>query len=38
MQRYLLAFLIFTSMPSEPATELPKEGSYDYTACWSTIT
>ena len=37
MQRYLFAFLIFTSAPSAFATELPKEGSYDYTACWSGV-
>jgi hypothetical protein len=30
-------FLIFTSAPSAFATELPKEGSYDYTACWSGV-
>src|SRR5712664_1767013 len=37
MQRYVLAFLIFTSAPSAFATELPKEGSYDYTSCWSGV-
>jgi hypothetical protein len=37
MQRYVLAFLIFTSAPSAFAAELPKEGSYDFTACWSGV-
>src|ERR1700682_5911620 len=35
--RYLLGLLIFTAAPSAFAAELPKEGSYDYTACWSGI-
>jgi hypothetical protein len=37
MQRYLLASLILASASSALATELPKEGSYDYTACWSGV-
>jgi hypothetical protein len=37
MQRYVLAFLIFTSAPSAFAIELPNEGSYDYNACWSGV-
>ena len=35
MQRYVLAALIVASPLSAFAAELPKEGSYDYTACWS---
>src|SRR6266576_3079225 len=35
--RYILALMILTSAPSAFAAELPKEGSYDYTACWSGI-
>ena len=35
MHRYVLALLIFASPFSAFAGELPKEGSYDYTACWS---
>jgi hypothetical protein len=35
--KYILALMIFTSAPSAFAAELPKEGSYDYTACWSGI-
>jgi hypothetical protein len=31
---YILGFVIFTFAPSAFAAELPKEGSYDYTACW----
>ena len=38
MRRYLFAFLVFTSSPYVVvAAELPKEGSYDYTACWSGV-
>ena len=37
MRRYVLAFLILNSAPSAFATELPKEGSYDYTSCWSGV-
>ena len=37
MQRYVLAFLTFISVGSALAAELPKEGSYDYTACWSGV-
>ncbi|MGF6309603.1 hypothetical protein ABIB82_003799 [Bradyrhizobium sp. i1.8.4] len=29
------AILILTSMSAAFAVELPKEGNYDYTACWS---
>jgi hypothetical protein len=32
---YILALMILTSAPSAFAAELPKEGSYDYTSCWS---
>jgi|SRR3954471_12565161 hypothetical protein len=36
--RYILAFMILTSASSAcAAAELPKEGSYDFTACWSGI-
>jgi hypothetical protein len=35
--RYVLGLLIFTSAPALFASELPKEGSYDYTACWSAV-
>jgi hypothetical protein len=35
--KYILALMILTSAPSAFAAELPKEGSYDYTACWSGI-
>jgi len=35
MHRYVLALLIVASPFSAFAGELPKEGSYDYTACWS---
>lgn len=35
MRRYLLALSIIASAPSVFAAELPKEGTYDYTACWS---
>ena len=35
--RFILALMILTSAPSAFAVELPKEGSYDYTACWSGI-
>jgi len=34
---YILVFVIFTFAPSAFAAELPKEGSYDYTACWSGV-
>src|SRR3954469_17122550 len=37
MHRYALALLIVASPFSAFAAELPKEGSYDYTACWSGI-
>ena len=37
MQRYLFAFLVFTAASSALAVELPKEGSYDYTACWTGV-
>ena len=35
MHRYVLALLIVASPFSAFAAELPKEGSYDHTACWS---
>ena len=38
MHRYGLALLIVVSQPSSAfVAELPKEGSYDYTACWSGV-
>src|SRR5262245_6383982 len=38
MRRYLFAFLVFTFSPSVVvAAELPKEGSYAYTGCWSGV-
>jgi hypothetical protein len=37
MRSFVLALLIVTSAPSAFAAELPKEGSYDYTACWSGV-
>ena len=37
MHRYALALLIVASPFSASAAELPKEGSYDYTACWSGV-
>jgi hypothetical protein len=37
MKRYLFAFLILSSAPSALAAELPKEGRYEYTACWSGV-
>jgi hypothetical protein len=37
MHRYALALLIVASPFSALAAELPKEGSYDYTACWSGV-
>jgi hypothetical protein len=37
MRRYVLALLIVTSAPSAFAAELPKEGNYDYIACWSGV-
>jgi hypothetical protein len=33
--RYILALVILTSVPSAFAGEPPKEGTYDYTACWT---
>ncbi len=33
----ILVSIIFTFAPSAFAAEQPKEGSYDYTACWSGI-
>lgn len=33
--RYFLAVIVFAIAPSAFAAELPKEGSFDYTACWS---
>ena len=37
MHRYVLALLIVASPFSAFAAELPKEGSYDYTACWTGV-
>ena len=37
MHRYGLALLIVASPFSAFAAELPKEGSYDYTSCWSGV-
>ena|SRR5215831_11765395 len=35
MHRYVLALLIVASPFSALAGELPKEGNFDYTVCWS---
>ena len=35
--RYILVSIIFTFAPSAFAAEPPKEGSYDFTSCWSGI-
>jgi len=35
--RYVLGLLILTSAPAAFASDLPKEGSYDYTAYWSGV-
>lgn len=35
MRNSVFALLIIASAPSAFAAELPKEGTYDYTACWS---
>ena len=37
MHRYVLALLIVASPFSTFAGELPKEGSYDLTSCWSGV-
>ena len=37
MHRYALALLIVASPFSAFAGELPKEGSYEYTSCWSGV-
>ena len=37
MHKYVLALLIVASPFSALAGELPKEGSYDITACWSSV-
>jgi len=38
MRSQAIALLIaISATPSAFATELPKEGSYDYTACWSGV-
>ena len=37
MHRYVLASLIVASPFSAFAAEVPKEGSYDYTSCWSGV-
>jgi hypothetical protein len=33
--RYPLALIVFAFAPSAFAAEFPKEGNFDYTACWS---
>src|SRR5262245_29626624 len=37
MRTHVLASLMVISAFSASAAELPKEGSYDYTACWSGV-
>jgi hypothetical protein len=37
MHRYVLALLIVASPFSALAAELPKEGNFDYTACYSGV-
>ena len=37
MHRYVLASLIVASPFSAFAAEVPKEGNYDYTSCWSGV-
>ena len=37
MHRYGLALLIVASPVSAFAAEVPKEGNYDYTSCWSGV-
>lgn len=37
MHRYALALLVVASPFPAFAAELPKEGSYNYTACWSGV-
>ena len=37
MHRFGLALLIVASPFSAFAGELPKEGNYDFTACWSGV-
>ena len=37
MHRYVLALLIVASPFSAFAGELPKEGGFDYTSCWSGV-
>ena len=37
MHRYVLALLIVASPFSAFAAEVPKEGNYDYTSCWSGV-
>ena len=37
MCRYAIALLIVASPFSAFAAELPKEGNYDYTSCWSGV-
>jgi len=37
MHRYVLALLIVASPVSAFAGELPKEGGFDYTSCWSGV-
>ncbi len=35
--KYLPFAMLFVSVSVVSAAELPKEGSYDYTACWSGV-
>ena len=37
MHRYVLALLVVASPFSALAGDLPKEGNYDYTSCWSGV-
>jgi hypothetical protein len=37
MKNGWLVFVIFTFAPSAFAAELPKEGTYDYTSCWTSV-
>jgi len=34
---FLIAAIAVPAVAASFATELPKEGSYDYTACWSGV-
>jgi hypothetical protein len=37
MKNGWLVFVIFTFAPSAFTAELPKEGTYDYTSCWTSV-